>query len=90
MAEQKGKVVQLHGEELEHLREIMRTAVSHLRQAADITGAKVHGGEPHSRLKSVRLIIGPDYYRIVFDDDTWGCWVEEDPPGQTRPCKEGE
>ncbi len=84
MSEQKGKIVQLHGEDLEQMRKIVRAAEENLREVAKNVRGKVRGeaAVSRSRVKSARFVF--DNLRVVIEDDD-GCGVYEDPPGVCRP-----
>jgi hypothetical protein len=86
MSEQKGKTVQLEGEELERMRKVVKSAEDNLRQIAKTVRSKISGAESHSP-KSARFIF--NNLRVVIEDE-YGCGVYEDPPGISRPCKPGE
>jgi hypothetical protein len=89
MSEEKGKVVQLHSEELEQMRKIVRAAEENLREVAKTVRDKVGGAAANSRsrVRSARFVF--DNIRVVIDDES-GCSVYEDPPGVCRPCRPGE
>jgi len=89
MAKEQEKAVQLVGDELNHMRGLIRTAEDSLRQIARMTVSKVRQYEPPSphQVKQTRFVF--DNVRVVIEDSD-GCGVYEDPPGICRPCRPGE
>jgi hypothetical protein len=91
MSQEHSTSIQLEGEELQRMQQLVATADDSLRQIAKVIRAKLRkdAGERdlHIRPKVARVYF--DNIRVVIDDED-GCGVYELPPGICRPCKEGE
>jgi hypothetical protein len=87
MATEPLEPVQLDGERLGQMRQLVRDAEGSLREIAEIVRHTLRGESSHSRVKHAKFIF--DNLRVVIEDGD-GCGVYEDPPGVCRPCREGE